>query len=150
MKINTRFLYVVILCLLMVSLIITGCKKNETQTDTNIFKSITIQEAANLVEENINNPDFIILDVRTPSEFAEGHIKGAINIDFYSETFRDELDVLNKTKIYFVYCRSGNRSGQAMEIMKSLGFSTVYNLSAAGMGDWIANGLPYKTASGTE
>lgn len=150
MKINTRFLYVVILCLLMVSLIITGRKKNETQTDTNIFKSITIQEAANLVEENINNPDFIILDVRTPSEFAEGHIKGAINIDFYSETFRDELDVLNKTKIYFVYCRSGNRSGQAMEIMKSLGFSTVYNLSAAGMGDWIANGLPYKTASGTE
>lgn len=150
MKQNTKLFYTTIFCLLMISLLVTGCKASETQTATNIFKNITLQEAANLVEENIDNLDFVILDVRTPSEFAEGHIKGANNIDYYSETFQEELNKLDKNKTYFVYCRSGNRSGQTIGIMKTLGFSKIYNLSAAGMGDWIAAGLPYETAAGTE
>ena len=58
-----------------------------------------------------------------------------------SETFKEDLDKLDKDKAYFIYCRSGNRSGRAMPIMKELGFKEVYNLSV-GIQEWIAEGLP--------
>jgi rhodanese-related sulfurtransferase len=123
-------------------LILSGCTKKD-QTGIHTFKNISIQEASELLQDNINNPDFVILDVRTPEEFSSGHIKGAINLDFYSATFKDELDKLIKTNIYFVYCRTGNRSVQATKLMESLGFREVYNLSPGGMPDWIEAGLPY-------
>ena len=94
-----------------------------------------------LIQNNQGNMDFIIIDVRTPEEFSEAHIGNSINIDFYSETFREDLDRLDKGKTYFIYCRSGNRSGQAMQITKELGFKEVYNLSV-GIKEWISAGLP--------
>ncbi len=130
----------VVIFLLIIALLFSGCSGKE-QTDTPILKNISIQEAAELIKDNASNPRFKILDVRTPEEFETGHIEDAINLDFYSVTFKDELDKLNKTNTYFVYCRSGNRSGQAMKMMESLGFKEVYNLSG-GINDWIAAGLP--------
>ncbi|GEM_PF-3095679 len=110
-------------------------------TDTRILKDISIQEAADLIKNNKNNPNFVILDVRTPVEFKEGYIESAINLDFYSTAFKDELDKLDKGRIYFIYCRTGNRSGQAMQIMESLNFRCVYNLSG-GIVAWVSAGLP--------
>ena len=69
------------------------------------------------------------------------HIENAVNIDFYSETFKEDLDKIDKNRTYFIYCRSGNRNGKAMSIMKELGFIEVYNLSV-GIKEWIAEGLP--------
>jgi rhodanese-related sulfurtransferase len=62
-------------------------------------------------------PNAVMIDVRTPEEFAEGHIKGAINIDFESESFASEIKKLDPELTYFVYCRSGNRSGKAINMM---------------------------------
>lgn len=76
-----------------------------------------------------NTPNAVLLDVRTPSEFMSGHIDRAINIDIESPTFTSEIKKLDKTKTYFVYCRSGNRSGQAVLIMKSDGIKNIYELS---------------------
>lgn len=76
--------------------------------------------------------DLIILDVRTPSEFTSSHVKGAINIDFYSSDFKDKINQLDKSKDYKVYCRSGNRSGQSVSIMKTLGFKKVENFGSLG------------------
>lgn len=72
--------------------------------------------------------NMVILDVRTPSEFSTNHIKGAINIDFYASEFQNKITNLDKTKNYKVYCRSGNRSGQTVNMMMSLGFKNVENV----------------------
>jgi rhodanese-related sulfurtransferase len=80
-----------------------------------------------------------IIDVRTPEEFALGHIEGAVLIDFYSDTFKEQLATLDKSANYSLYCRSGNRSGQTLGIMEELGFENVYDLSG-GVGSWSAAG----------
>ncbi len=110
-------------------------------TPTQIIKNITSQEAFALIQNNQNNPDFVILDVRTPEEFADGYIENAIDIDFYLKTFRDELNKLDKSKTYLIYCRSGGRSGNALNIMAELNFKEVYNMSG-GIDGWKAEGLP--------
>ncbi len=77
-----------------------------------------------------------VLDVRTDEELEEGQIPNARNIDIYlGQGFIDELEKLDKSKNYYVYCRSGNRSGQACAIMNSIGFENAYNL-AGGFMNW--------------
>jgi len=77
----------------------------------------------------------LLLDVRTAEEFNEGHIEGAVNIDFYGDTFENSLDSLDPQTTVLVYCQAGGRSGQAMEMLNNKGFSEVYNL-VGGYGNW--------------
>ena len=71
----------------------------------------------------------IILDVRTEEEFESGYIAGAKNLDIRGGAdFISSIEELDKTKAYFVYCRSGARSGQACQLMEQMGFEQVYNL----------------------
>jgi rhodanese-related sulfurtransferase len=86
----------------------------------------------------------VVLDVRTPAEFAEGHLANAINIDFQSGNFEAEISALDKTATYAVYCRSGNRSGQAVKVMADLGFTNLYDMDG-GVIDWAAAGKPLYT-----
>lgn len=72
----------------------------------------------------------IIVDVRTPAEYAEDHVPNSLNIDFYNPQFLAQLAKLDRSKSYSLYCRSGNRSGQALQIMKQLGFEKVENLGS--------------------
>lgn len=84
--------------------------------------------------ENDNNA--VVLDVRTLAEVEEGIIPNAIHIDIYmGQGFVQELNKLDKTKNYYVYCRSGNRSRQACHIMDQMGFENAYNL-IGGIIDW--------------
>ncbi len=68
-----------------------------------------------------------VIDVRTASEYASGHLQGAVNIDIESATFIDEISKLDKAGTYVVYCHSGRRAGIAKDTMTSLGFSDVTN-----------------------
>lgn len=79
-----------------------------------------------------NSEGFVVMDVRTADEFKESHVKDAINIDIRERSFKDQLSKLDKNKIYKVYCRSGNRSGQAERIMKEMGFKDVENIGGLG------------------
>jgi len=97
-------------------------------------------EAYALVVSRTGDPEFVILDVRTPVEFATGHIQNAVNIDYYSKDFRNSLSNLDREKVYLVYCRTGNRSLKAIEIMKDLDFETVYHM-VDGITAWVAEGL---------
>lgn len=72
----------------------------------------------------------IIIDVRTASEYQDGHIQNSKNIDFYSSEFESNLKNLDRNKHYVLYCRSGNRSGQATRMMKQLGFAHAENLGS--------------------
>ncbi len=106
-----------------------------------IEEIVSAQEAHSLIQNNRDNPDFVILDVRTPEEYADGHIEGAINTDFYEGTFRGELDALDKDKTYLLHCRSGNRSQKTLDVMEELGFTKIYHM-IGGMIEWQAEGLP--------
>ncbi|MFV8369385.1 rhodanese-like domain-containing protein [Flavobacterium sp. LB2R40] len=78
----------------------------------------------------------VILDVRTEAEFNEGIITNAINIDIHrGQDFVTEIETLDKSKNYYVYCRSGMRSAKACEIMNQLGFENAYNL-VGGITEW--------------
>ena len=78
----------------------------------------------------------VIIDVRTENEVADGIIQKAIHIDIYKgQEFVNEIEELDKDKNYYVYCRSGNRSGQACNIMDQLGFENAYNLEG-GILEW--------------
>jgi rhodanese-related sulfurtransferase len=112
----------------------------EPEAPIQIIEDIAPEKALVLIGNNRNNTEFVIIDVRTPEEFAEGHIENAINIDFYSATFRDDLDKLDKDQTYLIYCRSGRRSGLSIPMMKELGFMEVYHL-LGGIVRWIAEGF---------
>ena len=90
--------------------------------------------------KKITEAGVITIDVRTPGEFMTGHIQGAENIDFESGNFENEISTLDKNGTYAVYCRSGNRSGQAVAIMHDAGFHNVYNLNG-GIIDWTNSGM---------
>lgn len=92
---------------------------------------LTQEEWAAQLEQDSNA---VILDVRTEQEIEEGYIPNAKHIDIYlGQGFVEELEKLDKSKNYYVYCRSGNRSGQACAIMNSLGFGNAYNLQGGFM-----------------
>ena len=74
------------------------------------MRSISTQQAHDLIEERDGDSDFVILDVRTLREYEEGYIEDAVNMDFYADTFTDELDGLDRDNTYLLYCRSGSRS----------------------------------------
>jgi phage shock protein E len=84
-------------------------------------------------------PDTVLLDVRTASEFAAGHIAGAVNLDVQSATFPQATAQLDPAKNYAIYCHSGNRSKVAMTAMSQAGFSHLYDL-AGGIGAWQSAG----------
>ena len=109
--------------------------------EENHSKRIQMQELTQdkWKEELKKSEKAIILDVRTPQECAEGIIPNAIEIDILNpEKFMSEVEKLDKNKDYFIYCRSGNRSGQACNILEQMGFSSTYNL-LGGMLEW--NGI---------
>jgi rhodanese-related sulfurtransferase len=88
------------------------------------------------VEQLINDNNAVILDVRTQDEVEEGKIPNALHIDIYKgQGFVYEVDALDKSKNYYVYCRSGGRSAQACALMNQLGFEKTYNL-IGGFSHW--------------
>jgi rhodanese-related sulfurtransferase len=82
----------------------------------------------------------VVVDVRSPSEFAAGHLADALNIDLRSDDFEAKVGALDKGRTYVVYCRTGSRAGQAIETMTELGFTDVLNGGA--FDDLAAAGLP--------
>ena len=81
-----------------------------------------------------------LIDVRTPEEFAAGHLRGAVNIDLAAPDFNDLIGALDKAASYVIYCASGNRAGTAIEAMRDQGFDDVIN--GGGFEDLAASGLP--------
>jgi rhodanese-related sulfurtransferase len=96
------------------------------------FKNINQTQFQNLAKES----NTVVIDVRSPSEISEGFIDGAaLFIDYNGNDFESEIDKLDKTKSYIIYCRSGGRSARASELIASKGFKKVYNLEG-GISNW--------------
>jgi phage shock protein E len=102
---------------------------------SNAFLNLDVKSFA---EKIMKDKEVIILDVRTPAEFAEGAIKGAINIDVNASNFKEKVSTLDKEKSYLIYCRSGMRSVKACNIMSENGYRQLFNL-LGGYQAWSSN-----------
>ena len=105
--------------------------ETEAEASSGSYQQITQEEAKAMMEEQT---DYLIVDVRRPDEFAEGHIAGAINVP--NETIGEEAEeaLPDKAQYLFIYCRSGRRSKEASQVLADLGYTNVYEFG--GIIDW--------------
>jgi len=122
------------LVMMLAVVLAAGCSTTQTG-----IRSVAPTEAATIQTES--PADLVVLDVRTLEEFSAGHLEGAEMLDFYRTDFPDRLAELDKDVPYIVYCRSGNRSGQTVELMDELGFTNVTEVTG-GIVAWSESGLP--------
>lgn len=125
------------LSFMLVILALVGCRASEKGQ----VHHLQAREAAALIAQHHDDSGFVIIDVRTPAEYQQGHIAGARLIDYYSSDFQRSLEQLDNAKTYFFYCRSGNRSGRTLKVIAGMGFEKVYHL-VGGIRQWQAQGLP--------
>ena len=137
---NRKIALLFSLILLILMAMLTGSCSVQTENPVGVVTNVNAQESFDLIQENVNNPDFIIIDVRTPEEYNDGHIENAINIDYRSSSFESDISKLDRDKVCLVYCRSGNRSSDAVEIMRKLGFQEIYHLDV-GITGWKEDGF---------
>lgn len=116
----------------------TAAPAEQTETTASLGATLLAPTEA---EARIATGDVEVLDVRTPEEYAEGHVEGATLIDFYEPDFADRIAQLDRDQEYVVYCQSGNRSGQATAMMAEQGFTAVDDVDG-GIAAWQAAGLP--------
>ena len=109
----------------ILSLCFGSCQQSSSSKQSSL-NNISVQEVY-AIQKTSNNP-FTIIDVRTSEEFAEGHLDQALNIDVKSDQFSTEVEKLNPSKKYILYCRSGKRSSKAYGIMTDLNFENLYNM----------------------
>lgn len=108
-------------------------------TDVDGIRLVSADDGAAILDDPPE--DLVVLDVRTLEEFDEGHIDGAVMLDFYRDDFADALAELDRDVPYLLYCRSGNRSGQTAALMEQLGFTDVADVDG-GIASWTDAGLP--------
>jgi rhodanese-related sulfurtransferase len=122
----------VMIALFASALFLAGCSSTSA--------SVSNLGATEFLEKTADD-GVILIDVRTPGEFAEGNIVNALNIDVQSSSFDAQIAELDPTKTYALYCRSGNRSGIAANKMADAGFTSIYN-ATVGFTDLAAAGAP--------
>mgnify|MGYP003343994731 CR=1 FL=1 len=110
-----------------------NCKE---QAKAQNLQLITSEE----MEELLNLEDVQLVDVRTPSEYNEGHVPNAQNIDFLDENFDEQIESLDKSKPIIVYCKSGGRSAKCASKLVEKGFEKIYDLEG-GFSQWKFKGL---------
>ena len=124
--------------LVLASLFVAGCFGGDSDGTSAVAEPVRMTAAAFV--ENGPHADGTVIDVRTPQEFAELHLVAARNIDFRSASFRDQIEPLDRSGRYYLYCRTGNRSGQAAALMSKMGFGDVINIG--GLADLVGAGAP--------
>jgi rhodanese-related sulfurtransferase len=130
-----------LVCVALAAILTTWCTSTNGAGTPSPNPKLKPSDAFQLIQKNKGNPQFVILDVRTPDEFKSGHIEGAINIDINADSFKNDIGRLDRGKTYLVYCRTGRRSAEAMDIMRNLGFAHLLGIE----GDivkWNAEKLP--------
>ncbi len=105
------------------------------------FEEIEPKEVFTILEKHRDDPDFVVMDVRTPEEYDEGHIENAYLLNFKSGSFEDELENMDKNKRYYVYCRTGRKSRKAVELMEKRGYSEAHSV-IGGIDKWKRSRLP--------
>ncbi|WP_319407746.1 rhodanese-like domain-containing protein [uncultured Desulfosarcina sp.] len=121
--------------------LLIGASACMASADKAAVQTLSPRQFKALLDRHHGDPDVVLLDVRTPKEFEDGHIQRALLLDYYSDDYVDRLKALDRNKTYLVYCRSGNRSGKSLVIFEKLGFRRVYNLDTGVIG-WSGEKYP--------
>ncbi len=135
MKINIS--NITLITLLWIGFASCGQKQNDKSTDQDSASVISLISATEL--DKVND-QILLIDVRTPGEFASGHIENSINIDYKSDNFKDLISELDKNQEVYVYCKVGGRSGRSAKILEDMGFEKIYDLDG-GINAWEKEGL---------
>ena len=117
---------------------VAACQNNKEQKDSVENLVLKPAEFETKIAETQNAT---VLDVCTPNEFSQQHLRNAVNINYHSDNFKTAISQLDKQKPYFVYCWAGSRSSKAAELMRGLGFVKVYELDG-GIANWMKNNKP--------
>ena len=104
-----------------------------------IFESKDINEISDAQFTEIQDTDYILVDVRTAEEYESGHIQDAVNFDFYSESFQNDILTLDKSSSIILYCRTQNRSTKTANYLKESGYNEI-TVIAGGITSWVKNG----------
>ena len=104
-----------------------------------IFESNEINEISDIQFTEIQDTDYILVDVRTTEEYESGHIQDAVNFDFYSESFQNDILTLDKSSSIILYCRTQNRSTKTANYLKESGYNEI-TVIAGGINSWVKNG----------
>jgi phage shock protein E len=123
--------------LLALSWVWAGTARAADAADKPVHRNVKADEFEKLIKE----PDTVILDVRTPKEYARDHLKGSVLINFGAKDFNDKVKQLDKSKTYLVYCAVGGRSSRACGKLDEYGFTKVVNLQG-GIKAWEEAGKP--------
>jgi len=134
---NTKNLKFLLITILWVSFVSCDQKQNDKSTDQDSASVISLISASELDKAN---DQILLIDVRTPGEFASGHIENSINIDYKSDDFKDLIGELDTNQEVYVYCKVGGRSGRSAKILEDMGFEKVYDLKG-GIIAWEKEGL---------
>jgi rhodanese-related sulfurtransferase len=105
-----------------------------------LISEISVEKAESIIQNFKGQDEFVILDIRTKDEYNNGCIEDAVNFDYYNPDFNMMLELMNKHKTYLVYCRSGVRSKDAVDIMSEMGFKKIYHMHE-GLEGWTAQRL---------
>ncbi len=130
----------IVSCVLILTFLLVAFVLNVAEKSASLI-TISALESAALIEKNKNNPDFIILDVRTAEEYDAVRLIDAEMLDFHSATFTDALKELDKEKTYLIYCRSRVRSKKILRLMEEMGFEMGYHM-LGGILAWQAENFP--------
>ena len=104
-----------------------------------IFESNEINEISDIQFTEIQDTDYILVDVRTTEEYESGHIQDAVNFDFYSESFQNDILTLDKSSSIILYCRTQNRSTKTANYLKENGYKEI-TVIEGGITSWVKNG----------
>lgn len=118
---------------------LVSCTSTTTSTASSYEPTVISAETGQFMMEN--NSEIILIDVRTPAEFAAEHIPGAINLNVETISTTALTQIPSKSSIYILYCNTGNRSGQAATILTDMGYAFIYDMG--GIINW-----PYDTVIG--
>ena len=91
-------------------------------------------------ELSLKQNDIVLIDVRTPGEFEQGHLENSVNINIADKSFKEEVGKLDKSQPVYVYCKVGGRSAKAANILREMGFEEVYDLEG-GIRNWERSGM---------
>ena len=128
-----------LMLVLALSVLATACSSDTT---TQSIELVPPADAAQVIADD--PAGLVVLDIRTPDEFNEARLADAIMVDFYADDFEAQLDTLDKDVPYVIYCRTGNRSSEAVKTMKDLGFVEVYEIDG-GIVNWYDQGYPIES-----
>ena len=119
----------------------TATSIGDVENDLPVYGVISTQQAAEVILALQDDPQFVLMDIRTSPEVEAAHLSGAVAVDFHSDSFRDDLAALDRDLIYLIYCRTGNRTGTTARLMEQLGFENVYDMGG-GISQWLLAGYP--------